>query len=550
MKRIVLLVFLFWGITSLSIIKAQHARIGVISDLHYTHPSLIVEKGAALDVYLKKDRKLLLESDALLKKSVQNLLDAEVNVVLIPGDLTKDGELVSHQAVAELLQPLREKGVKILVVPGNHDINNPSAVSFHGDETQRAETITPAQFKEIYDDYGFADAISYDEHSLSYVNEPVDGLRVLCIDACKYYDNTFVSRGAKKDSCVTHGAIKPETMRWIKTEIQLAKMLGKQVVAMMHHGVVEHFNNQSFFASPYLVDDFEWVQQSFMEAGLNVVFTGHFHASDIAEARDDKGNYLYDIETGSIVTYPCPYRIIDYADNNLDIKTARIEEIDYAFSNTDMSFQMYAQKTVKLGFDDMISGLIHDFHPLLSSYLPKWLRPIVRFPDAETFSDIVLSNFSPSALNMLIAHYGGNENETDNALQNKEDLLRSIDNFVYDLCQESLSPFSAVIAQKIILRNATIKKAKLAVSSIWENTILADNGNEVIHPYTNDWSCLLTLKVDEDINNGNFYADEHVDEKKIKAKLFIPHSEHKEEPITQPNNKFAVIERRKTLVPE
>ncbi|HCB88431.1 MAG TPA: metallophosphoesterase, partial [Porphyromonadaceae bacterium] len=91
-------------------------------------PALIVEKGKALEDYLRRDRKLLLESDALLRKSVENLLCEDVNVVLIPGDLTKDGELVSHRGVVELLSPLREKGVKVLVVPGNHDIDNPDAV--------------------------------------------------------------------------------------------------------------------------------------------------------------------------------------------------------------------------------------------------------------------------------------------------------------------------------------------------------------------------------------------------------------------------------------
>jgi len=96
-----------------------------------------MEKGKALETYLNGDRKLLLESDALLRKTVQLLLQENPDVVLIPGDLTKDGELVSHLGVAELLKPLREKGIKVLVIPGNHDINNPNAVAFHGDRVQR-----------------------------------------------------------------------------------------------------------------------------------------------------------------------------------------------------------------------------------------------------------------------------------------------------------------------------------------------------------------------------------------------------------------------------
>ena len=550
MKRIVSSVFLFLVITSFLAVKAQHARIGVISDLHYTHLALIVEKGKALDDYLQRDRKLLLESDALLRKSVENLLNENVNIVLIPGDLTKDGELVSHQGVAELLQPLRDKGVKVLVVPGNHDIDNPDAVSFHGDETRGVQSVTPARFKEIYNDFGFGNAISRDEHSLSYVNEPVDGLRVICIDACKYYDNTFVSRGAKSDSCVTHGSIKPETMNWIKTEVQVAKLLGKQVIAMMHHGVVEHFDHQSFFADPYLIDDFEWVQQSFMEAGLNVVFTGHFHASDIAKAEDDKGNYLYDIETGSIVTYPCAYRIINISENQLDIKTMLIDTIDYPLP-AGMNFQEYAERMIDVGFNEMISALINEYHASLPSYLPKWLRQVVRFPDAEKFTNIVLSNLSPSAVNMLVAHYGGNEHEVENARKHKQELLTAIDNFVRELCKESVGSFSG-IAETLILRSNTLKKTRLAVSSIWENAILSGKGskkeNIVLKNSINDLNYLLTLNTN-DINNGNFYANKNVNDE-IKAKLFSSEPDNKEEQSTSHENKFAVLNRKRPLVTE
>ena len=93
---------------------AQTVRIGVVSDLHYTHSSLIVEKGKTLDIYINGGKKLLLWSDALLRKTVQLLLQENPDIVLIPGYLTKDGELVSLLVVAELLKPLREKGIKVL----------------------------------------------------------------------------------------------------------------------------------------------------------------------------------------------------------------------------------------------------------------------------------------------------------------------------------------------------------------------------------------------------------------------------------------------------
>lgn len=96
-----------------------------------------------------------------------------------------------------------------------------------------------------------------------------------------------------------------------KSEIAQAKAQGKQLVGMVHHGVVEHFDYESVYAAPYMLDNFAELQRLLMNAGVNVMFSGHFHASDISRVDDRLGNHLFDVETGSIVTYPCPYRIME-----------------------------------------------------------------------------------------------------------------------------------------------------------------------------------------------------------------------------------------------
>lgn len=531
--------------------RAQNAKIGLISDLHYTHPSLIAEEGEALNNYLRHDRKLLLESHALLKKSVENLLNENVNIVLIPGDLTKDGEMVSHQGVAKLLKPLKDKGVKILVIPGNHDIDNPDAVSFHGDKTRQVSTVSPSEFKQIYHEYGYGNAVSVDNHSLSYVSEPIEGLRIICIDACKYYDNTFVSRGANRDSCVTHGVVKPETMHWIKTEIRVAKLLNKKVIAQLHHGVVEHFDYQSFFARPYLVDNYREVQKMFMEEGLNVVFTGHFHASDIAKAEDKNGNYIYDIETGSIVTYPCPYRIIDFSDNQIFVETKFIQEIDYPLPHN-MNFQQYAQSIVETGFQEMLPALINEYYDNITDYYPKWLKNFIKLPEAERLSEIFLSNLSPSAVHMLVAHYGGNENEIEHAAQHKQELLSAIDQLISELCRESLGPF-ATIGENIIMRKNVVKKAKMSIASIWDNHVSSVKRTSEEYAYiresVNDLSLTLALQdMKETPNNTYFYAYGDGNEE-IKVGLFGD-TRNKKEKWTMSENKSAILSRRIDVVTE
>jgi len=473
---------------------AQTVSIGVISDVHYTHPSLIVERGKALDDYLNSDRKMLHESDAILRQAVQLLLLENPDIVLIPGDLTKDGELVSHLGVADLLKPLHEKGVKVLVIPGNHDVNNPDAVSFHGDTVRREATISADDFAVIYKDYGYDGAVSRDEHSLSYVSEPVNGVRVMCLDACRYDDNRFISRGDEDDHNTTGGALRPATMAWLRTEMQVAQILGKQVLVMMHHNVVEHFTHQGLFAAPYLVDHFRDVQELFIDYGINVLFTGHFHSSDISMVEQPDGNCLYEVETGSIVTYPSPYRIIEMAGDSLSIETKYIEEIDYPVIG-EADFQTYSRQTIEQGFRAMFAGFINDYQPALAGYLPGWTRSFITIPDAALLTEMVMTNLSDPAIEMMLAHYSGNEDQRDDAVAHKEEMLASLDHFIHDLTVASAGSFAG-ITERFIQRTPVIRKAKESITAIWDDHVEIQNGNrrKLVYRRADDLRLTIRLK--------------------------------------------------------
>lgn len=475
-------------------LTAQTVRIGVISDIHYTHPSLIVERGKALDDYLNGDRKMLLESDAILRQTVQLLLQENPDLVLIPGDLTKDGELVSHLGVAELLKPLRDNGVKVLVVPGNHDVNNPDAVSFHGDTVRREPTISAGDFAVIYSDYGYDRAVSRDAHSLSYVSEPVNGLRVMCMDACRYNDNRFISKGDEDDHNTTGGAIRPETMDWLRTEMQVAQILGKQVLLMMHHNVVEHFTHQGLFAAPYLVDHFRDVQEKFIDFGIPVLFTGHFHSSDISMVEGPDGSCLYEVETGSIVTYPSPFRIVGIAGDSLSVETKYIEEIDYPLAG-EADFQTYARQTIEHGFREMFAGFIHDYHPALAGYLPRWARSFITIPDAAVLTEIVMTDLSDPAIEMMLAHYRGNEDQRADAASRKEEMIVSLDHFIHDLTVASAGNFAG-ITERFIQRSPVIRKAKESITAIWDDhvDIQNDSGRKQVYGKADDLRLTIGMK--------------------------------------------------------
>ena len=133
----------------------SNVKIAVISDLHVMAPELLVSEGSAIEEYLARDRKMLRESSEILETLVSDIITLKPDLTLVTGDLTKDGERVSHQLVAEQLQRLVDAGIQVLVVPGNHDINNPDAKVFDGDNTIPTETITRSEFADIYRNMGY-----------------------------------------------------------------------------------------------------------------------------------------------------------------------------------------------------------------------------------------------------------------------------------------------------------------------------------------------------------------------------------------------------------
>lgn len=318
-------------------------RMAVISDVHVMDPALLLQDGKAFESYITHDRKMLRESVAILRVFTERLIAEHPQVVLITGDLTKDGEMASHRFLIDsCLVKLQHAGIQPLVIPGNHDVNNPHAVSFKGDTTERVPTVSAGEFAALYADYGYGTALACDEHSLSYVFEPAgSNLRILAIDACKYEENDF-----EKSICRHDGRIKPQTMKFIAQQVADARREGKRIIGMIHHGVVSHWKYQNRVMKGYLVDDWKSVAARFAKMGLEVVFTGHSHAQDIACHKSGKAT-IYDVETGSAVTYPSPYRIVSITDQEMEISSKFIENIPHVLNG--ISFTEHAKEVLRNG---------------------------------------------------------------------------------------------------------------------------------------------------------------------------------------------------------
>ena len=75
----------------------------VLSDTHVMGPGLLVSEGEAWESYLDNDRKLVDYSRQIFDEQIEDLKAMAPDLLLITGDLTKDGERVSHEYVTEKL---------------------------------------------------------------------------------------------------------------------------------------------------------------------------------------------------------------------------------------------------------------------------------------------------------------------------------------------------------------------------------------------------------------------------------------------------------------
>ncbi len=264
-------------------IKFQFA---IISDLHIALPHTIWDH--------PKRFHLVELSIPALESALQHLSYLHLDFLLIPGDLTQHGEPENHQW---LQQRLSQLPYPVYVIPGNHDI--PSALA-------QEKSIGQAEFPHYYHQFGYGDRTQTD-----YTCELLPGVRLIGLDS-----NEFDAEGHQ----LSYGYLNEQQFAWL--EQVLATTDEPLRLVMIHHNVIEHLPDQRNhgLGQRYMVKNGDHLIKMLQAAGIHLLFTGHLHVQDIAQ----QGN-LYEITTGSLVSYPHPYRTLQIDHHRGEKTTVKIQ---------------------------------------------------------------------------------------------------------------------------------------------------------------------------------------------------------------------------------
>lgn len=389
-------------------------RIFVMSDIHVMSPDLVTAPDNNLYVNdMATSRKLQAESYEIFCAYVDTIKALRPELVVIPGDLSKDGELLSHQTVAAKLQELLDMGIPTLVIPGNHDMENDNGRLYTTTGRQKLERFTPEQFEQVYYNFGLKDAIDRDPISLSYVCEPIEGMRFIGIDDCR-----IPSRGDTKYGEGEYGRIRPATLEWVLAQADRAKEEKKVVVAALHHQLMYHYNGQERVMPSAATENGDSLARIFADHGIRVVLTGHMHMPNVSRVAGFEGtDTLTEVNLASTICYPSQYTLLTVSD---DLSTMQVDTRMVKSTENLPHLQLAARMKVDDNLDNSISslamGYMSTFNSLLADYasIPEFAGIIDDVPtDPNELAAIAIEAFGGTLRKVFFTASEGNEHLKD-----------------------------------------------------------------------------------------------------------------------------------------
>lgn len=378
-------------------------KIMIASDTHVLAKELMDGGTAFMKKMESDDGKTTAYSGEIVDALLSEALIERPDALILSGDLTFEGERLSHEELAGKLKTLQDAGVQVLVIPGNHDINNTRAAAYldekdggdqedtssyrtvgsvasdknSGDgqvadketeskagegkdvegkdvEGKEAEgrdasgestsdtagspetggneddlaakdpagPITAAEFGEIYQEFGYVQAVSRDENSLSYIYPLRDNIWLMMLDTNQYEPKNLVD-----------GDIRPETYQWMIRELDRADEEGVLVVPVGHHNIL---SVSRLYTRECMIQSRASALWLFGEHNLPLYLSGHLHVQRMKKFKTEPGvpgdaYGVHEIVTSSLGMAPHQYGVLTWEENRqMEYTGRRLDVESYA----------------------------------------------------------------------------------------------------------------------------------------------------------------------------------------------------------------------------
>ena len=328
-------------------------NIALISDPHFFPESMaggygpVFDEGQITGHPIEQTPGLLRSALAAIEARA---LRGEIDYLLIPGDLTREGELGAHEELAQILLDFEARAkIPVAVIPGNHDINNGGAATFVNGVKEKAQQTTYEDFRRLYDQLGYDldNCVEYvptgedKAGRLSYTADLNDTYRLVALDT-------------------RERRITPELQAWVIAQCEQAVAEGKTIVAMGHHNLNEQLKGQLIVMQNQGIENMREVSEAFADAGMHFYFSGHLHMSEISPWYSDKGEVLYDIIVPGLYSFPGDYRVVNFSTEGkqikADINSYAPDEVLTVTSNG-VDYKPYYPATLKYSFGSRDGGM-------------------------------------------------------------------------------------------------------------------------------------------------------------------------------------------------
>ena len=346
------------------------------SDIHYMSPSLTDYGQAFNELVDNGDGKVVLYMPQIWQAFAEEVIAARPDALVLSGDLTLNGEKTNHQEFAAKLAEIEEAGIPVLVIPGNHDINNPYATQYYGTSQSFVETVTPEEFFEIYGSFGYNEAASHAPDSLSYLYLLNETTWMLMLDSCIYAPENEID-----------GEIKADTVEWIEQCLREAYELGVTVIPVAHHNLQEL---SRVYVEECVIRNHEELTKLLEFYLTPAIFTGHLHVQDVHKHLTGPGmpedHYgITEIVSNSLIIPPCQYGSLTLsADGTMSYHTNNTNISGWAAkhgeTNPDLlEFFEFSNRYIRSVISRQTYNTI--------SYLPENLKEIMVEFYADLYSD-------------------------------------------------------------------------------------------------------------------------------------------------------------------